>query len=91
MVCTCSCDDVMMRLRTGVAFRTSFAAFRDRLRHLYMSQSEHYATVRLELEDRGDETELRVEFRGVPAGEEDSTREGWTRFYFQAIKQTFGY
>ncbi|XP_037605910.1 activator of 90 kDa heat shock protein ATPase homolog 1-like [Sebastes umbrosus] len=53
--------------------------------------SEHYATVSLELEDRGDETELRMECRGVPAGEEDSTREGWTRFYFHAIKQTFGY
>lgn len=56
-----------------------------------VSPSEHYATVSLELEDRGDETELRMECRGVPAGEEDSTREGWTRFYFHAIKQTFGY
>ncbi|KAM9338915.1 activator of 90 kDa heat shock protein ATPase homolog 1-like isoform 2-T2 [Symphorus nematophorus] len=53
--------------------------------------SEHYATIRLELEDRGDETELRMECRGVPAGEEDSTREGWRRFYFTAIKQSFGY
>ncbi|XP_076612712.1 activator of 90 kDa heat shock protein ATPase homolog 1-like [Chaetodon auriga] len=53
--------------------------------------SEHYATVSLELQDQGDETELRMECRGVPAGKEDSTREGWTRFYFQAIKQTFGY
>ncbi|XP_051265182.1 activator of 90 kDa heat shock protein ATPase homolog 1 isoform X1 [Dicentrarchus labrax] len=53
--------------------------------------SEHYANIRLELEDRGDETELRMECIGVPAGEEDSTREGWNRFYFQAIKQTFGY
>lgn len=56
-----------------------------------LSPSEHYATVSLELEDRGDETELRMECRGVPMGEEDSTREGWNRFYFQAIKQTFGY
>ncbi|XP_033505064.2 activator of 90 kDa heat shock protein ATPase homolog 1-like [Epinephelus lanceolatus] len=53
--------------------------------------SEHYATISLELEDRGDETELRMECRGVPAGEEESTREGWRRFYFHAIKQTFGY
>ncbi|XP_041660947.1 activator of 90 kDa heat shock protein ATPase homolog 1-like isoform X2 [Cheilinus undulatus] len=53
--------------------------------------SEHYATIKLDLEDQGDETELTMECRGVPAGEEDSTREGWTRFYFQAIKQTFGY
>ncbi|KAG8011573.1 Activator of 90 kDa heat shock protein ATPase-like protein 1 [Nibea albiflora] len=53
--------------------------------------SEHYATIILDLEDQGDETELRMECQGVPAGEEDSTREGLTRFYFQAIKQTFGY
>ncbi|XP_012729822.2 activator of 90 kDa heat shock protein ATPase homolog 1 [Fundulus heteroclitus] len=53
--------------------------------------NEHYATVSLELLDRGDETELKAECRGVPAGEEETTREGWKRFYFQAIKQTFGY
>ncbi|KAM9840849.1 activator of 90 kDa heat shock protein ATPase homolog 1-like [Aulostomus maculatus] len=53
--------------------------------------SEHYAAVSLELLERGDETELKMECRGVPVGEEDSTREGWTRFYFQAIKQSFGY
>ncbi|KAK9532007.1 hypothetical protein VZT92_011390 [Zoarces viviparus] len=53
--------------------------------------SEHYAAVSLELEERGDETELRMECGGVPEGEEESTREGWTRFYFRAIKQVFGY
>ncbi|KAL3979245.1 G protein-coupled receptor kinase [Sarotherodon galilaeus] len=53
--------------------------------------SDHYASVSLELDDRGDDTELRLECRGVPLGEEDSTREGWTRFYLRAIKQTFGY
>ncbi|KAM7396071.1 hypothetical protein PAMA_007374 [Pampus argenteus] len=53
--------------------------------------SEHFATVSLQLEEREDETELRMECRGVPSKEEDSTREGWTRFYFQAIKNTFGY
>ena len=52
---------------------------------------EHYANISLELADQGDETDLRMECRGVPVGEEESTREGWTRFYFQAIKQTFGY
>lgn len=53
--------------------------------------SEHYATVSLDLKDQGDETELKMECHGVPTGEEESTREGWTRFYFQAIKQVFGY
>uniref|UniRef100_A0A673ADR3 Activator of 90 kDa heat shock protein ATPase homolog 1-like n=1 Tax=Sphaeramia orbicularis TaxID=375764 RepID=A0A673ADR3_9TELE len=53
--------------------------------------SEHYASVSLQLEEQGGETELKMECVGVPSGEEDSTREGWKRFYFQAIKQTFGY
>ncbi|XP_071370554.1 activator of 90 kDa heat shock protein ATPase homolog 1-like isoform X2 [Centroberyx affinis] len=53
--------------------------------------SEHHATVSLDLKDRGDETELRMECRGVPAAEEERTREGWRRYYFEAIKQTFGY
>uniref|UniRef100_A0A3P9M809 Activator of Hsp90 ATPase AHSA1-like N-terminal domain-containing protein n=1 Tax=Oryzias latipes TaxID=8090 RepID=A0A3P9M809_ORYLA len=38
--------------------------------------SEHFAAVSLELEDHGDETELRMECRGVPAGQEGSTEEG---------------
>ncbi|XP_034722231.1 activator of 90 kDa heat shock protein ATPase homolog 1-like [Etheostoma cragini] len=53
--------------------------------------SDSYAAVCLELQPRGDETELRISCSGVPAAEEDVTREGWRRFYFQAIKQTFGY
>lgn len=56
-----------------------------------VAPSEHCATIRLELVDRGDETELELEGRGVPAAEEETTREGWRRFYLQAIKQTFGY
>lgn len=52
---------------------------------------EHFATVILLFEDRGGETVLSVDIQGVPSGFEDSTREGWSRFYFQAIKQTFGY
>lgn len=52
---------------------------------------EHYATISLDLKDLGDETELKVEYKGVPVAEEDRTKEGWKRYYFQAIKQTFGY
>ncbi|KAK2889723.1 hypothetical protein Q8A73_018023 [Channa argus] len=56
-----------------------------------VSPSEHYVTITLNLREVGDETELKLECQGVPVGEEDSTREGWIRFCFQAIKQTFGY
>ncbi|KAJ3613754.1 hypothetical protein NHX12_020000 [Muraenolepis orangiensis] len=52
---------------------------------------EHYATISLVLSDRSSETGLKVEFRGVPTSEEESTRLGWQRYYFEAIKQTFGY
>ncbi|CAL1603003.1 unnamed protein product [Knipowitschia caucasica] len=52
---------------------------------------DHHATVILLFEDQGGETLLSVDIQGVPSGFEDSTREGWNRFYLQAIKQTFGY
>lgn len=52
---------------------------------------EHYATITMTLFDRSSETELKVECRGVPDNEEERTKEGWKRYYFQAIKQTFGY
>ncbi|KAK6295362.1 activator of 90 kDa heat shock protein ATPase homolog 1a isoform X2 [Coregonus clupeaformis] len=52
---------------------------------------EHYATITLNMKDRGNETELKVECKGVPTGEEDRTKEGWKRYYFEAIKQTFGF
>ncbi|XP_077420158.1 activator of 90 kDa heat shock protein ATPase homolog 1b [Vanacampus margaritifer] len=52
---------------------------------------EHYATVTLTFADRSSETELRVDCRGVPDDDEDRTKDGWRRFYLEAIKQTFGY
>ncbi|XP_071401417.1 activator of 90 kDa heat shock protein ATPase homolog 1b isoform X2 [Centroberyx affinis] len=52
---------------------------------------EHYATITLTFCDRGSETELKAECRGVPESEEERTKHGWQRYYFEAIKQTFGY
>ncbi|XP_048830730.1 activator of 90 kDa heat shock protein ATPase homolog 1a [Brienomyrus brachyistius] len=52
---------------------------------------EHYATVTMNLLDRGNDTELAVELRGVPVNEEERTRHGWQQYYFEGIKQTFGY
>ncbi|KAG7272611.1 hypothetical protein CRUP_033120 [Coryphaenoides rupestris] len=52
---------------------------------------EHYATISLRLKGLGDETELSLDCKGVPSGEEERTKEGWKRYYFAAIKQTFGY
>lgn len=55
------------------------------------SISEHYATVTLTFTDKANETELKIECRGVPESEEERTRDGWQRYYCHAIKQTFGY
>ncbi|TMS21174.1 Activator of 90 kDa heat shock protein ATPase-like protein 1 [Larimichthys crocea] len=53
--------------------------------------SEHYATIAMTFLDRSSETELKVECRGVPDNDEERTKEGWKKYYFEAIKQTFGY
>ncbi|KAG8013087.1 Activator of 90 kDa heat shock protein ATPase-like protein 1 [Nibea albiflora] len=53
--------------------------------------SEHYATITMTFLDRSSETELKVECRGVPDNDEERTKEGWKKYYFEAIKQTFGY
>lgn len=52
---------------------------------------EHYASISLTLCDRSSETELHADFRGVPENEEERTKDGWQRYYFEAIKMTFGY
>ncbi|XP_029937967.1 activator of 90 kDa heat shock protein ATPase homolog 1-like [Myripristis murdjan] len=52
---------------------------------------EHYATITLSFCDRGNETELKLESRGVPESDEERTKQGWQRYYFEAIKQTFGF
>lgn len=51
----------------------------------------HFSTITLTFSDRGGETEIRLEGKGIPANEEERTREGWQRYYFEGIKQTFGY
>lgn len=51
----------------------------------------HFATITLTFTDKNGETEVCMEGRGVPAPEEERTRQGWQRYYFEGIKQTFGY
>ncbi|KAF6128625.1 activator of HSP90 ATPase activity 1 [Phyllostomus discolor] len=51
----------------------------------------HFATITLTFVDKNGETELCMEGRGIPAPEEERTRQGWQRYYFEGIKQTFGY
>ncbi|XP_048340972.1 activator of 90 kDa heat shock protein ATPase homolog 1 [Sphaerodactylus townsendi] len=51
----------------------------------------HFATIHLTFNDQAGETEVCLEGKGIPANEEERTREGWQRYYFESIKQTFGY
>nr|XP_056707364.1 activator of 90 kDa heat shock protein ATPase homolog 1 [Euleptes europaea] len=51
----------------------------------------HFATINLTFKDQAGETEVCLEGKGIPASEEERTREGWQRYYFEGIKQTFGY
>lgn len=53
--------------------------------------AEHHADVTLVLTDKGVETELALCCEGVPTNEEELTRDGWRRYYFEGIKMTFGY
>merc|ERR1712113_29590 len=38
-----------------------------------------------------DDTKVSIEQSGVPAKEVESTREGWQRYYFHAMKRSFGF
>uniref|UniRef100_A0A8D0GZF8 Activator of HSP90 ATPase activity 1 n=1 Tax=Sphenodon punctatus TaxID=8508 RepID=A0A8D0GZF8_SPHPU len=51
----------------------------------------HFATITLTFADKGGETEVHLEGKGIPANEEERTREGWRHYYFEGINQTFGY
>lgn len=51
----------------------------------------HFATIVLTFKDTGGETEVSLEGKGIPASEEEKTKAGWQRYYFESIKQTFGY
>ena len=52
----------------------------------------HFSTLGLEFvqNDVDSVTVMRVEWSGVPVGEEDSTREKWGEYYVRALKTTFG-
>jgi len=52
---------------------------------------EHYSTVTISLRQKDCTTELSLTQTGVPDQHYDKTVEGWHRYYWEPIKQTFGY
>lgn len=52
---------------------------------------EHYSKVTINLTQKADATELSLIQTGVPEKEFERTKEGWKMYYWQSIKQTFGF
>lgn len=53
--------------------------------------SGHFSNVDIELEEKGDHTELRLTQTGVPAVEVNTTKQNWSRYYFEGMKRAFGF
>lgn len=51
----------------------------------------HHSTVTITLDQKDDCTELSLEQTEVPDSELERTRQGWQRYYWDAIRRTFGF
>nr|XP_033326795.1 activator of 90 kDa heat shock protein ATPase homolog 1 [Megalopta genalis] len=51
----------------------------------------HFSEVTIAISEKNDHTEVNLTQTGVPSSEEDSTKENWERYYWDAIKRTFGF
>ncbi|XP_015435744.1 PREDICTED: activator of 90 kDa heat shock protein ATPase homolog 1 [Dufourea novaeangliae] len=52
---------------------------------------EHFSDVTIDISEKNDHTEVTLTQIGVPLSEENSTKENWERYYWDAIKRTFGF
>lgn len=52
---------------------------------------EHYSIVTLEFTEKSDCSEISLNHLAIPQAFLENTEEGWKRFYWNAIRQTFGY
>lgn len=53
--------------------------------------SGHFSNVTIELEQMRDHTQLTLKQSGIPSAEYDTTNTNWKRYYWQSIRQTFGF
>ena len=53
----------------------------------------HYSVLRMDFDqnDVDSVTVMRVEWTGVPVGQEEVTRRNWGEYYVRSIKMTFGF
>lgn len=54
--------------------------------------ADHYSTLQIEFDqnDVDNVTVMRVEWTGVPIGQEEVTKRNWNEYYVRSIKTTFG-
>lgn len=51
----------------------------------------HFSTVTITLKQTKEDTKLTLVQKAVPVKEIESTRQGWHRYYFEAMKRSFGF
>uniref|UniRef100_X1Z9S8 Activator of Hsp90 ATPase AHSA1-like N-terminal domain-containing protein n=1 Tax=Capitella teleta TaxID=283909 RepID=X1Z9S8_CAPTE len=52
---------------------------------------EHYSTVTLDISESDNGTQLSLSQTGIPESEFERTKQGWVNYYWDAIRQTFGF
>ncbi|KAJ6017694.1 hypothetical protein N7451_001073 [Penicillium sp. IBT 35674x] len=55
--------------------------------------ADHFSTLEINFDQNNVDgvTQLRVEWSGVPVGQEDVTKQNWDMYYVRSMKQTFGF
>ncbi|KAJ5217372.1 hypothetical protein N7468_010380 [Penicillium chermesinum] len=55
--------------------------------------ADHFSTQKITFDqnDVDGVTQMRVEWSGVPVGQEDVTKQNWDNYYVRSMKQTFGF
>lgn len=51
----------------------------------------HYSEVTIKIEQRSDDTLVSLKQTSIPISDYERTENGWRRFYFDAMKRTFGF
>ena len=93
-----SCYGAQLQLASKAILMTKFPyifqTLNERLSMKWRLKSwptEHYSEVKIELRDMEGETQLKLTQSLVPEAEFEQTSQGWSRYYWQPIRQTFGF
>ena len=55
--------------------------------------AEHFSTLKIKFEQNDVDavTIMKVDWEGVPVGQEEVTKRNWSEYYVRSIKTTFGF